>query len=112
MSIEDNDDTEKPLDPATERLRRKMVRLLVVSIGIMTIGLMAVLAAIVYRTMGGPGPLEGIETAIALPAGSEVLESSLDGKQALLRVRDGSEVSLYLVSLTDGSVTARYALPQ
>ncbi|MAY29270.1 MAG: hypothetical protein CL627_08585 [Aurantimonas sp.] len=112
MSIEDNDDTEKPLDPATERLRRKMVRLLVVSIGIMTIGLMAVLAAIVYRTMGGPGPLEGIETTIALPAGSEVLDSSLDGKQALLRVRNGSEVSLYLVSLTDGSVTARYALPQ
>jgi len=112
MTIKDDNDVEEPLDPATERVRRKMVRLLVVSIGVMTIGLMAVLAAVVYRTVGGPGPLDGIETTIALPAGSEVLETSLDGRQALLRVRNGADVSLYLVSLTDGSVTARYALPQ
>ncbi|WP_442880054.1 hypothetical protein [Aurantimonas sp. A2-1-M11] len=112
MTIDDQDEIEQPLDPATERLRRKMVRLLVVSIGIMTIGLMAVLAAVVYRAAGTDAPLAGIEATIALPAGSEVLESSLDGEQALLRVRTGSQVSLYLISLADGSVTARYALPQ
>ena len=43
------DAEEQPLDPAMERVRRKMIRLLAVSIGIMVIGLMAVLAAIVYK---------------------------------------------------------------
>lgn len=38
-----------PLDPVMERVRKKMVRLLVISIGIMVIGLMAVLGAIVYK---------------------------------------------------------------
>ncbi|MHC1547747.1 fimbrial protein [Phyllobacterium sp. K27] len=45
----DLDGDEQPLDPAMERVRRKMIRLLAVSIGIMVIGLMAVLAAIVYK---------------------------------------------------------------
>ena len=45
----DIDGDEQPLDPAMERVRRKMIRLLAVSIGIMVIGLMAVLAAIVYK---------------------------------------------------------------
>ena len=45
----DLDGEEQPLDPAMERVRRKMIRLLAVSIGIMVIGLMAVLAAIVYK---------------------------------------------------------------
>ncbi len=45
----DIDAEEQPLDPAMERVRRKMIRLLAVSIGIMVIGLMAVLAAIVYK---------------------------------------------------------------
>jgi hypothetical protein len=46
---QDLDGEEEPLDPAMERVRRKMIRLLAVSIGIMVIGLMAVLAAIVYK---------------------------------------------------------------
>lgn len=40
---------EPQIDPAMERVRRKMVRLLIISIAIMVIGLMAVLAAIVYK---------------------------------------------------------------
>src|SRR6478735_1566643 len=38
-----------PLDPAAERLRRKLVRLLLVSGGIMMLGFIAVFAAIVYK---------------------------------------------------------------
>jgi hypothetical protein len=50
MSQVNQDDLEeKPLDPDMEKVRRKMVRLLAVSIGIMFIGLMAVLGAIVYK---------------------------------------------------------------
>ncbi len=47
--INEDDLDEKPLDPEMEKVRRKMVRLLAVSIGIMFIGLMAVLGAIVYK---------------------------------------------------------------
>ena len=43
------DEDEKPLDPAVERVRRKMVRLLVISVSIMMIGLMSVLGSIVYK---------------------------------------------------------------
>jgi hypothetical protein len=46
---QDLDTEEQPLDPAMERVRRKMIRLLAVSVGIMVVGLMAVLAAIVYK---------------------------------------------------------------
>ena len=47
--VNDDDLDEKPLDPEMEKVRRKMVRLLAVSIGVMFIGLMAVLGAIVYK---------------------------------------------------------------
>ena len=39
MTTRTEDDNEKPLDPATEKVRRKMVRLLAVSIGVMMMGL-------------------------------------------------------------------------
>jgi len=54
MRQENDTDEEQPLDPAMERVRRKMVRLMVISIGIMMVGLMAVLGAIVYK-IGGSG---------------------------------------------------------
>jgi hypothetical protein len=47
--VNEDDLEEKPLDPEMEKVRRKMVRLLAVSIGIMFIGLMTVLGAIVYK---------------------------------------------------------------
>ena len=47
--INDDDLDEKPLDPEMEKVRRKMVRLLAVSIGIMFIGLVTVLGALVYK---------------------------------------------------------------
>ncbi|MDR6631335.1 hypothetical protein J2X72_000106 [Phyllobacterium sp. 1468] len=61
----DTDGDEQPLDPAMERVRRKMIRLLAVSIGIMVIGLMAVLAAIVYK-ISQPVP------EVATPVRSEI----------------------------------------
>lgn len=53
---------EPPLDPAMERVRRKMVRLLAISIAIMVIGLMAVLSAVVYKINKDPDTAES-ETA-------------------------------------------------
>ena len=117
------DEEEAPLDPAAERLRRKLVRLLFVSGGIMMVGLIAVFAAIVYK-LGALGPAEdegtesgveapgaAIEARIALPAGTRVVATDLDGDRALLTVEaaDGA-TSLLLVDLAAGEIVGRYAL--
>ncbi|WP_394688095.1 hypothetical protein [Hoeflea sp.] len=110
MSQVNQDDLEeKPLDPEMEKVRRKMVRLLAVSIGIMFIGLMAVLGAIVYKftqadgadtggqiaagsTMALPG--DDVNEAVAtLPQGFKVESVALDGTRIGFfgRAADGSQ---------------------
>lgn len=110
MSQVNQDDLEeKPLDPDMEKVRRKMVRLLAVSIGIMFIGLMAVLGAIVYKftqedasgsgsqiaagsTMTLPG--DDVREAVAmLPQGFAVQSVALDGVRIGFfgRAADGSQ---------------------
>ncbi|HEY9057196.1 MAG TPA: fimbrial protein [Aurantimonas sp.] len=113
MTQSDETEIEKPLDPATERVRRKLVRLLSVSIGIMVIAVMAVLAAVVYKVSSGSGGSRlqpGAELTIAIPAGAEIVETSLDGDRVLIRIRTATGMRLLLVSLSDGSILASYAL--
>ncbi len=50
----EDDQEEKPLDPAMESVRRKMIRLQIVSGVIMFVSLMAVFGAVVYKTMRSP----------------------------------------------------------
>lgn len=95
---------EQPLDPAMERVRRKMIRLLAVSIGIMVIGLMAVLAAIVYKInqpAGGAAKPVAVRSeapaqplgdalsgeAITLDPGTRVLSHNLSGSMLSLETR-------------------------
>lgn len=84
------DDEDKPLDPAVERVRRKMMRLMAVSIGIMMIGLMAVLVAIVYkipaRDEAPARPDDYFETVIQAPAGARIASQSLSGDRLALLV--------------------------
>ncbi len=99
MSASDEDD--QPLDPALERVRRKMIRLLVVSFGIMTVGLMAVLGTIVYRL--GERADQNFGGTIELPAGAAISQTSLDGERALLTITlAGGGRELWLVDLRDG----------
>ena len=117
-------DEEEPLDPVMERVRKKMIRLLVISIGIMVIGLMAVLGAIVYKisnpsssqeassqpqtareVSGSQGILaENIE--LELPDGAVILSTSLTDNRLLISVRlaDGSP-EFRVVDLTSGQVS-------
>jgi hypothetical protein len=120
MGVHDED--EAPLDPAQERLRRKLVRLLFVSGGIMMLGLIAVFSAIVYKVGEGgalqppaggvsfsaEAPVEGV---IAVPAGYRLLGATLDGERALLSLEapDGSSL-LLLVDLRTGAELARHRL--
>jgi hypothetical protein len=117
ISYDDTQD-EAPLDPAAARLRRKLVRLLVVSGGIMMLGLIAVFAAIVYKLNEGAKDGQGrlsaaapVEGRVVVPAGYRILSTALDGDRALLTLAapDGS-TALLLVDLPTGSVLARYSL--
>ncbi|MBP1858962.1 hypothetical protein [Rhizobium herbae] len=86
---------DKPLDPVMENVRRKMIKLQLVSAGIMLVMLMAVLGAVVYKvtrsndkdvaqTAAVAVPSDAPLTAIAaLPAGFEVSDIALSGGQIL-----------------------------
>ena len=114
---------EKPLEPELEKVRRKMIRLLGVSIGIMFVGLMAVLAAIVYKVSqpdeevaladapavtGAASPAVGFATGpveAALPEGFVVEDVSLDGGNVLFfgRLADFS-ARAFIVEAATGTV--------
>ena len=93
--VEPDEQDEKPLDPVMENVRRKMVRLQLVSAGIMMVMFMAVLAAIVYKVTRNDGkqtaaavslsvPSDQPITATAvLPAGFSVQSTALSGNQIL-----------------------------
>ena len=92
MTIDEAED-DKPLDPKVEAIRRKMVRLLMVSGGIMMIGLMTVLAAIVYKvnTSVSKSVVQD-ESTISVPADAKIISTAMgDGRVMLtLQTRDGS----------------------
>lgn len=119
----DMDGEEQPLDPTMERVRRKMIRLLAVSIGIMVVGLMAVLAAIVYKinqpigevarpaAPAVPGQplsdaLDG--EAITLDPGTRILSHNLSGGQLSLETRlvDGTR-QILIYDIATKRVVAR-----
>ncbi|WEX89283.1 hypothetical protein PZN02_001844 [Sinorhizobium garamanticum] len=95
-AFEPDEQEEKPLDPAMENVRRKMVRLQLVSAGVMLVMLMAVLGTIVYKltrtndgaeaapmaavNVPGDAPVSAIA---ALPAGFSVSNVALSGSQVL-----------------------------
>ncbi len=114
-----NDD-EPPLDPAVERVRRKLVRLLIWSFGIMILGLIAVFSTIVYRLTSDATP-PASEAAIApaivnvsLPKGARVLSTSINGPRTLLFIEVPGEKHGQLIVLdTDsGDVVGRFRLQE
>ncbi|UIJ94442.1 hypothetical protein Q1M64_30890 [Sinorhizobium meliloti] len=91
-AIEPEEQEDKALDPAMENVRRKMVRLQLVSAGVMLVMLMAVLGAIVYKLTRTDGSAEAapalsvpgdapVSAIAALPAGFSVSNVALSGSQ-------------------------------
>jgi hypothetical protein len=119
--VELDNEEDKPLDPEMEKVRRKMVRLLGVSIGVMFLGVMAVLAGVVYKVIqtGDETPVGTTEafavptdvplTATAqLPAGFSIDDVSLDGSKILFYGRDAGGVSeAYVFDIVTGRMAAR-----
>ena len=91
------DDDEKPLDPAMEKLRRRMVRLLIISSSVIIIGLMAVVFSIVYKINNSPTAAKPAPTpdavsevaptakqSITLPEDFVLQSSSIGGNRILI----------------------------
>jgi hypothetical protein len=123
MAGQANDD-EKPLDPAVERVRRRLIRFMVINLGILFIAFAVVLGAIIYklsfapkraaeqvRTAQVPNGNEPITATIPLPAGARLLSSSLSGSRALLTVElaDKSQ-TLIFYDLEAGRIIGSYTL--
>jgi hypothetical protein len=108
--MNDEIEDEKPLDPAIEAVRKRLARLMVVSIGIMMVGLLAVLGAIVYKTTGR-AEISATGGTFVIPQGATVIDQSLDGDRIALRVRDnnGSQ-TIMLFSLQDGRLTGQWPI--
>jgi hypothetical protein len=118
MAAYDRMDEEPPLDPAAERLRRKMARLLLISGGIMVLGFIAVFAALVYK-LGLLGEADGarreagpsMESRVPIPAGARLVSAELEGNRALLRIEAADGLtSLVFIDLRSGAVLGRVVL--
>jgi hypothetical protein len=90
------DEQEAPLDPAFEKVRRKMVRLLIISSSVIILGLMAVVYSIVYRVNRLPAnpaatapaaqdvAAPAAQQSIALPTGFVMESTAISGNRVLL----------------------------
>jgi hypothetical protein len=115
------EEDEKPLDPAMEKVRRKMIRLLGVSIGVMMAGLMAVLFAIVYKMNSGGTAKTVVATAsagsvpdtgeIVLPEGAYLNGQSLSGDRLALDVTlKGGAREIHIFDMAQQKIIARYGV--
>jgi hypothetical protein len=117
---DDNDD--KPLDPAVEKVRKKLVRFVAINLGLLFVALMAVVGAIVYKSGRSapeaaasvvPSPAEGamLTGDIALPAGARLLSQSLSGNRIALdaELSDGSRAIL-LYDIGERRIVGHFAV--
>ena len=127
VSAAESDEREdKPLDPEVEAVRRKLARLLMVSIGIMIIGLMAVLMAIVYKMSksDGAAPPPAVATSggmlqpaadlvLHLPAGAKIVSHSLSGRYLTAQVElAGGSSEIHIFDIETNRTVATIAVEQ
>lgn len=119
-----DDEDEKPLDPAVEKVRRKLVRFVAINLGLLFAALMAVVAALVYKSVtvrspeAAPGveiavPEDALEGDIRLPAGARITSQSLSGNRVALSLElpDGGR-AIYIYDLAARRIVGRYAVTQ
>ena len=116
------DEEEKPLDPAVENVRRKLVRFVAINLGLLFIALMAVVGALVYKSRMAAPPAtdvateaaspEGIaEGRIPLPSGARIVSQSLSGNRIslALELADGRH-AIYLYDIAERRIVGRFAV--
>lgn len=101
----DDEEREKPLDPAVERVRRKLVRFVAINLGLLLLALMAVVVAIVYRANRAAPPPAAAVSELPVPAEGEVLQGAITlprGARVLGHAHAGGLISLH-VELAGGA---------
>ncbi|WP_186388415.1 MULTISPECIES: hypothetical protein [unclassified Stappia] len=104
-AMDDEDrNAEAPLDPAMERVQKKLKRLLAVSSLVMVLGFMAVLAAIIYKLSESGKRADGSDIAATVAIGKDgrVESMILSGDRLILLVRDGTTSKLLHLEATTG----------
>ncbi len=110
-----DDEAEKPLDPAAERLQRKLRRLLLVSGLIMMLGVLAVFSVIIYRVVKVDGTPQwdieaNIEALIDDPLTDEIVGTSLDGTRMAITMKTGSGLKVIIVDVNSLTVLRKLTL--
>ena len=110
-----DDEGEKPLDPAVERVRRKLVRFVAINLGILFVALIAVVAALVYRNLSRqpatPPVAEMVQGRIVLPAGARVVSQSLSGDRILIDAElSGGGRALFVYDIAANRMIGRFDL--
>ncbi|MBD8651301.1 MULTISPECIES: hypothetical protein [Rhizobium/Agrobacterium group] len=115
------EEKEEPLDPAMERIRRKMVLLQLVSGGILFVCFMAVLAAIVYkisqRPADGPATVatsgsftvpsdQPLKATAALPTGFQIDNVSMSGSQLVFLGQLNGARKVFVFDIVLGRIVA------
>lgn len=121
-----DDEEEKPLDPAVENVRRKLVRFVAINLGLLFIALMAVVGALVYKSRtaapppavtgsgtDAPSPQGVIEGQIPLPSGARIVSHALSGNRIALSLElaDGSR-AIYLYDVAERRIVGRFAVTE
>lgn len=106
MSNVDHEEQEdKPLDPVMENVRRKLMRLQLISGGIMLLMFMAVLAAIVYKVTVRDGkPVQQAGDALSVPSDAPLRATAvLPAGFAVSSVSQADNRILFYGVLPDGT---------
>lgn len=117
------EDEEKPLDPAAENVRRKLVRFMMINLGILFLAVMVVIAALVYKMSRVPAtasaPAADVQVPagaalsgdIVLPVGAKVVSQSLSGNRLSIdaELADGSR-AIFLYDIAERRVIGQFAI--
>lgn len=114
----DLENDEKPLDPAAERVRRKLVRFMAINLGILFFAVMVVIGAVVYRswsTTKAPtaeiaAPIgETTKAPLVIPAGARVISQSIaNGRLSLHVGLDPQGEAILVYELPSGRQIGHY----
>jgi len=119
------DTEEKPLDPAVERVRRKLVRFVAINLSLLFLAVMAVVGALVYKTRAPvpdstvqsevqvPAPSEAgpVRAELVLPQGSRMLSYALGGNRISIEAElVGGERAILVFDAADGRMVGQYLI--
>ncbi|TKB13282.1 MAG: fimbrial protein [Mesorhizobium sp.] len=117
------EDEEKPLDPAAEKVRRKLIRFMIVNLGLLFLALMVVIGALVYKARNAPGagsaPVGEVQAPagaplggdIVLPVGAKVVSQSLSGNRLSIdaELADGSH-AIFVYDIAERRMIGQFAI--